>query len=286
MTVQAAFSVPLSSMLLLSATGLVAINPLHSSGQASAVPNAQNRTTPLPEFEVVSIRPSGPNRGEMNGLHTYPGGRIVCNGCTVQFLIMSAFDVQQFPVSGGPDWISLSGRDGFEIEAKPPDSSPSTQSNPSISKLPPSEEQRQMLLSMLINRFELKFHRMTKEGSVYILTKGEKELKLQPPKDKTEFPWAGSIEGGNPSASGVRGQNISMAQFASRLTDWLGRPVLDQTGLRGSFDFEFRTGDADLETDNVSSILTSIKEIGLRLASGKGPVESIAIDHLEKPSAN
>jgi bla regulator protein BlaR1 len=260
-------------MLWLSATGLAAINPLQSWSQASAVPNAKNPKTPLPEFEVVSIRPSGPNRGEVNELHTYPGGRIRCNGGTVQYPIMSAFDVQQFQISGGPDWISVRSGDRSEIEAKPPDSSPSTQSIPSISKLPPSEEQRQMLLSMLINRFELKFHRMTKEGcSVYILTMGEKELKLQPPKDKTDFPWAGSIEGGKPSTSGVRGQNILMALLASR--------------LRGSFDFKFQTGDADLETDNVSSILTSIKEIGLKLSSSKGPVESIAIDHIEKPSAN
>jgi uncharacterized protein (TIGR03435 family) len=285
MTVQAAFSVPISSMLWFSAAGLAAINPPNAWGQASAAPNAQIATTPLPDFEVASIRLSGPNQRELNGIYTYPGGRVVCKGCTVQYLIMAAFDVQQFQISGGPEWITLVGGDRFDIEAKPPDSSPSTQSNPSISKLPPNEEQRQMLQSLLIDRFALKFHRATKDGSVYILTKGEKEPKLQPSKDKNDFPWAGGVTGGW-FGGGIRGRNISMAQLAVRLSRFFERPVLDHTGLQGSFDFEYRTGTEDNDADIPGFLVQSMKEIGLKLASGKGPVETIEIDHIEKPSAN
>jgi uncharacterized protein (TIGR03435 family) len=273
-------------MLWFCAAGLATMNGMLAIGQASAATsNAQDAATPLPEFEVASIRPTDPSRGEWNGLYTYPGGRIVCKGCTVQYLIMSAFDVQQFQISGGPDWIGVDRGDRFEIEAKPSDSSPSTQSNPSISKLPPSEEQRQMLLSMLIDRFQLKFHRTTKEGPVYILTKGEKELRLQPPKEKNDFPWAGGITGGW-LGGGIRGQNISMAQLAVRLSRFFERPVLDRTGLQGSYDFEYRTGTDDNDADIPGFLIQSMKEIGLKLASGKGPVDTIVIDHAEKPSAN
>jgi uncharacterized protein (TIGR03435 family) len=285
MTVQATFRVPISNLLWLSAAGLAAINPLSAWYKASAVPNAQIPTTPLPEFEVASIRPSGPNQRELNGIYTYPGGRIACKGCTVQYLIMSAFDVQKFQISGGPDWITLVGGDRFDIEAKPPGSSPSTQSNPSISKLPPNEEQRRMLQSLLIDRFALKFHRATKEGSVYILTKGEKELKLQPPKDKNGFPWAGGITGGW-FGGGIHGDNISMVQLAVRLSRFFERPVLDRTGLQGSFDFEYRTGTEDNDADIPGFLIQSMKEIGLKLSSGKGSVETIVIDHIERPSAN
>ena len=51
---------------------------------------------------VVKPWDSPGGRGEINGLYTYPGGRIVCNGCTLESLIMQAFDVQSFQISGGP----------------------------------------------------------------------------------------------------------------------------------------------------------------------------------------
>ena len=145
-----------------------------------------------------------------------------------------------------------------------------------------------MLVALLMDRFQLKFHRVVKEGPVLVLLKGDKDLRLHAPKDANEFSWAGGVEGGRPSASGVRGVNISMPQLTDRLSGWLGRPVVDRTGLHGAFDFEFRTGndDSEAEADVASSILSSMKGIGLKLEPGKGPVDTVVIDHAEKPSAN
>jgi uncharacterized protein (TIGR03435 family) len=66
------------------------------------------------------------------------------------------------------------------------------------------------------------------------------------------------------------------------------KTVTDQSGLEGSFDFEYRLGgdDKDNDADIPSFLLTSMKGIGLMLKSGHGPVETIVIDHAEKPSAN
>lgn len=284
MTVRTAIKAEFSGMLWLCAAGLATGIALPALGQTSAAPSARDATSQLLAFEVASIRPAGPNQEEMNGLYAYPGGRVVGKGCSVQYLIMLAFDVQQYQISGGPDWINLVQGDRFDIEAKPPDSSPSIKSNPSISKLL-NEEQRQMLQSLLIERFQLKFHRKTKEGTVYILEKGEKEPKLQSPKDKDAFPWAGGISGGW-FGGGIRGQNISMPQLAVRLSRFFERPVLDRTGLQGSFDFEYRTGADDNDADIPGFLIESMKGIGLKLEPSKGGFETIVIDQAEKPSAN
>ena len=79
-----------------------------------------------------------------------------------------------------------------------------------------------------------------------------------------------------------------MPQLAARLSRHLQRPVLDETGLIGSFDFKFDYShdDPKSEEDFIASIVASVQGIGLRLKSDKGPVETIVIDHVEKPSAN
>ena len=79
-----------------------------------------------------------------------------------------------------------------------------------------------------------------------------------------------------------------MRLLAIRLSPYLGRPVLDQTGLEGSFDFKFEypLPSDDQRPDVVASIITSIQGIGLKLQAAKGPVETIVIDQAEKPSAN
>ncbi|WP_263358074.1 TIGR03435 family protein [Acidicapsa ligni] len=238
----------------------------------------------LPEFDVASIRPSGPKDNIINALLTYPGGRILARGCTLQYLVMEAFHLQEFQISGGPNWIR---DERFEIEAKPPVSSASFKSNPAMIKLPPNDEQRQMLQALLIDRFQLKFHRENKEGKIFVLTANDKHLKLQAPRDKNEYPWAGNIVDGDPDSSGLRGTNISMPQLAERLTAWLEHPVVNQTGLTGSFDFEFQTGDKDTSSSDVAStIITSLKGIGLNLKEAKGPVEAVVIDSVQQPSAN
>jgi uncharacterized protein (TIGR03435 family) len=235
---------------------------------------SQTLATP-PAFEVASVKPSDPQARIPAGMFTYPGGRIVAS-CTLEYLIEQAFDVPPFQIAGGPGWMK---NDRFDIEAKPPASSLSSKANPFNFKLPPNDEQRQMLQTLLEDRFQLKFHRENKEGLIYALTKGNKALKLQDSKNKEEYPWAGI-------GPGLVGTNISMPQFAKRLAAEFGRPVVDQTGLTGSFDFRFEYHSDDPHPDPISSVITSIQELGLKLEASKGPVETIVIDHAEKPSEN
>jgi uncharacterized protein (TIGR03435 family) len=146
-----------------------------------------------------------------------------------------------------------------------------------------------MLQTLLVDRFQLKYHRENREGPVYLLQKSNKALRLQDAKNKDDYPWAGSNRGGAIDGDGIAGINISMPQLATRLSGYLHRPVLDQTGLTGSFDFKFEYESGlsdDSRQDTISSIFTSVQGIGLKLESAKGPVETIVIDHVEKPSEN
>jgi uncharacterized protein (TIGR03435 family) len=280
----AALNLTLASALLVSAASTVTLPAQTASAQESAAAHGSaDATAQALAFEVASIKPSGPDERVVGDFRAYPGGGIIARGCSLQFLIMLAFDLQSDRIDGGPDWIHTN---RYNIDAKPPESSLSSKSNPAWSKSPPNAEQRQMLQSLLVERFNLHFHRTSKEGSVFILMKGDRALKLQPPKNKDEYPWAGSIEGGLPSGSGLRGTNISMAQLATRLSGWLHRPVLDHSDLQGSFDFEYKTGNSEEDADVPSAILTSLNGIGLHLFAGKGPVETLIIEHIEKPSAN
>ena len=77
---------------------------------ASAQLDAPGASQVLPSFEVVSVKPAGPDGPNDIGLYTYPGGRIRANNYTLLSLILNAFDLQYFQVSGGPRWMDLSGR--------------------------------------------------------------------------------------------------------------------------------------------------------------------------------
>jgi uncharacterized protein (TIGR03435 family) len=84
----------------------------------------------------------------------------------------------------------------------------------------------------------------------------------------------------------LAGKNISMPQLAKRLGRFMGRPVIDQTGLEGSFDFLYEQISDDPHPDVAAWIVTSVQALGLRLEASRGPVETIIVDHVERPSSN
>ncbi len=252
------------------ALGQTGTAPRPSATNTAAAPQ-------LPSFEVATIKPAP---GGIAGFVTSPGGRMKCGFCNLDMLLIFAFDVQPYQIVGEPDWGH---HQGYSIDALPPDSSELRNLKLTSPTHALTTEQREMLQSLLVERFQLKFHRESKIGSVYVLTKGSGELKLHDPKDKDSSPgvWM--------ARDGLVGQNASMSLLAVRLSSFLQRPVLDETGLSGSFDFKSALlgNDPSAEyQDLVASILTSIQDMGLKLNSAKGTVETIVIDHIEQPSPN
>jgi uncharacterized protein (TIGR03435 family) len=180
-----------------------------------------------------------------------------------------------FKFSGGQDWVYA---EGFDIEAKPAAASKSGSSTGGGALL--NEEQRQMLLALLAERFQLKYHRETRQGLVYFLVRTSKNLKLEEAKNRDVLPWILGPE------TGIAGGNVSMPLFVRRLSRWLDRPVVDRTGLDGSYDFKFEYDSADPGRDLVASIVVSIQGLGLKLEPGKGPAETIVVDRVERLSGN
>ncbi|HXE63834.1 MAG TPA: TIGR03435 family protein, partial [Bryobacteraceae bacterium] len=243
-----------------------------------------------PSFEVASIKPSNPTRGRV-GPSTYPGGRVFVGHATLKDLVADAFDVQDFQVKGGAGWMRA---DQYDVDARPPASSESAKTRPAI-KAPLNPEQREMLLSLLADRFHFRFHREEVEGPVLLLTKG-KAPKLDPPADAKAYSWVGSAtEGGMMTGTGIRGTNASMALLADRLQWYFERPVIDRTGIQGSFDFKFQTpwdGPPITSSKSIRSpevltnIVSAIQGIGLKLENGKDQIETIVIDDASRPTPN
>jgi len=80
---------------------------------------------------------------------------------------------------------------------------------------------------------------------------------------------------------------MSMADFAAALRRQTGRPVEDHTGLKGNFDFQIEWAPEETPDSADPSLLTALKEqLGLKLQSAKGTVETLIIDQIARPSAN
>jgi uncharacterized protein (TIGR03435 family) len=189
---------------------------------------------------------------------------------------------------GGDAWTE---KDNYDVEAKPSESI--TNLRHSLFGIE-DEYLREMLQAFLIDRFQLKFHRETKTGKVYLLERRGDTIRLRP----TAAASSGADLSQNARLSGDIGFaggrwvlfNTSMPQLAKYAAEHiLHAPVLDQTGLSGSFDYKQPTALADSEvnySDPSGPFLLLIPELGLKLEPTKGSVETFVIDHAEKPSSN
>jgi uncharacterized protein (TIGR03435 family) len=239
-----------------------------------------------PAFEVASVKPSTDN-DHIIGLFTYPGGRVVATRYTLKMLIHDAYNLQDQRIQGGPRWV---GEDLYNLEAKPPKSSESSHWAPASFKTPPNPEMRQMLQTLLADRFQLKMHAETKKEPVYALVVAKGGPKLKPP-DTAKEPFVSLYRNGSPYeeavSHAVRGQNATMAQLAAHLGPHFGRPVLDQTGLKGNFDFEVEYAEGESQAQAAEPLLRALQDqLGLKLETQPGSVEVLVIDRAEKPSAN
>lgn len=143
-----------------------------------------------------------------------------------------------------------------------------------------------MLQNLLAERFQLKVHVRQDRGRIYELVRNNRPLRLNPPKDKDAFPYAGAIEGGVPDGKGLRGQNISMFELTKYVTGWLELPVVNQTGLSGSYDFLVRSESEDTGLALFDGVSQSLREIGLELRKSTGTVYKLVVDQVSPPSSN
>jgi uncharacterized protein (TIGR03435 family) len=285
---------------------------------------------PLPQFEVASVKPSPPPTGHgiMRRIGPPDPGMVNYGNATLTMLISRAYGVKDYQVSG-PDWLDSQ---GYDVVAKVPAGVP-------------ADQVPLMLQALLSERFKLALHRESKTINVYalIVGKGGPKLKESDPAELAAVPGRGNAGFGAgppappppgagpgrglPPGPGVRmmvspnggrqlNGRMTLAQLTDTMSFFMDRPVVDSTGLKGTYDIDMtfmpderdqmrnRLGPAmvgpppggvtdprpaeSAEDATAGSIFSAVQEkLGLKLDARKSPAEILVIDHAEKiPTEN
>jgi len=246
---------------------------------------------PLPSFEVATIRPMP------NGYLPTPtphGGSTVRLRFTPKMMIMYAYNLPDFSegrILNRAGWTE----DDYEVEGKIGDSDYAA-----MQKMTPEEKNQQiqlMVQSLLKDRMKLKVHTEKREETIYALEVAKGGMKLAPAKEGVPQRFGVTHHGQDYQLTGNGGNLDGLALQLGRQPEIGGRSVVNRTGITGLYDVALhwtRTGsaaaatdDASTQDENAPSFFTAIQEqLGLRLATTKGQVDYVIVDHIEKPSAN
>ena len=257
-----------------------------------------------PAFEVATIKPAVPfqgrgvfNFGASGGPGTKDPGRYTCDHCSLADLICQAYGLKRYQLSG-PDWLAS---ESFDVAAKVPDGAT-------------RDQMKLMMRSLLLERFQMASHSEQRDSPIYELVVAKNGPRLTP---HVEQPPAGAEPDPAPSARLARdtldkdgypvlppgrsgamilnGRNTtqrvneSIQQLASIVSNAVGRPVTDATGLKGTYDFTLHYTVAGLpESESVVTIFAALQQqLGLKLESKKGITEVLVVDHIAKvPTGN
>jgi uncharacterized protein (TIGR03435 family) len=241
-----------------------------------------------PAFEVASVKHAPPSPD--NQLRVMMGGdagRVNYSNVTLRNIMTRAYNVKNSQITG-PDWLNS---DRYDIVAKlPPDT--------------PREQIPLMLQTLLEDRFKLALHREKKVMPVYALVAGKNGAKLKEAEAVT-----GMRVSMGPKGRQLAGK-VTLAQLCDMLSNWLDRPVLDVTEIKGIYDIDLEWTDDNQrgmmfgpggggrpegpegkrppESSEGPSIFTAVQEkLGLRLEARKSEVDILIVDHAERaPSEN
>lgn len=263
--------VPVSTPALSLAAILFAPVPLNAQTAAPAA-------TASPQFDVATIKLSPPQGGiPYVGFVSYPGGRVTYKG-NVRTLIEYAYGLQDYQVPASPDWISSQ---RFDITAIPAENSPSR--NRKLRSAQPTPEQHQMLQALLRDRFGLQCHFETREGEVYLLTRGTKPLQFVRPKDPDADPRAVVVVKATGIDGEARGTNTTTDYMATMFGHYLNMPVLNQTGIASSWDYYLDAVDPE-NHDMQTAVYSIVDRLGLKIKRGRGPIQKLVIEHIDHPT--
>jgi uncharacterized protein (TIGR03435 family) len=260
------------------------------------------------EFEVASVKPvdpgvtcCAPQVDSVRFAYTATLHDLIGQAYRAFFPCPTKADSGDCAFPGAPAWIFKA---RFAIEAKLPEGVPAYSRSEFMGGRAP--QVNQMLQALLEDRFKLKVHWEARTIPIYTLTVGKHGPKLKSladpaPGRASSGPGGGMtkrLPNGN-ALSILNAVDSSMQSFADSLGEFMDRPVVDRTGLKGNFEFKVEW---ESEPDTPSNggpgligrmmhagpaMFTAIEEqLGLKLEATKGPVEVLVIDHVEQPSAN
>lgn len=229
---------------------------------AVALAQAQTDSAEPPQFEVAVIKPS-PSQYPGSTFYNPTPDRFRFDNVTVKELIAYAWGVRQFQIEGASGWVNS---DRYDILAKP--DGPITGDNPG-----------EMVQNLLADRMNLKVHEDTKDMSVFALVASKGGAKLR------ESSGRGETIAHN-GYGHMMGRHLTMENLTSMLAAQVERPVIDKTGITGQFDVRLDWVPDD-SPETGPSIFTAVQEqLGLKLESERAPVETVVIDHVDRPSDN
>ena len=241
---------------------------------ATALAQAQAPT----EFEVASIRPNTAN-DRIVTINVGPGGRFTARGYTLVLLMQRAYGVMDWNVSGGPGWIRT---DRYDVAA-----SANVAGNLTEGQLKP------MLQALLAERFKLRLHKASKEMNGYALVIAKGGPRVKAAVDGEEHADTFRMSG-----TGLRGQGITMENLARYVGGKLGVVAVDETGLKGVYDFKVDWPEGtnqdtsglpgvDPRDELRSTVSAALQDqLGLKLTPQKITVRMLVIDSVSEASEN
>jgi uncharacterized protein (TIGR03435 family) len=226
-------------------------------------------------FEVASVKAAPERAGQaaLIAMDTDPA-MVRYSNVSLKILIAMAYRFDSRLVQGGPAWLD---EQPYDLTAKLP---------PGVSK----DRVPEMLRTLLAERFHLVLRRETKEQRVYFLVVAKNGAKLTKARS-AEGKDLDQVRGDHPpsqiTSGGIMGHSMTMRTLAGNLAILLKTQVVDHTGLTGTFDIDLRYTPEESKDPGPSLFAAIQEQLGLKLETGKGPVEVLVVEGAERiPTGN
>jgi uncharacterized protein (TIGR03435 family) len=291
MTAQPSHQPPLRRTLLVAATLALATPTVFAQANAAPVvgPQPASSADAVPvAFDVVTIKRNKTAAGPAIIDSPANGDTINITNMSLRMMISFAYDMELHDqINGLPDWADSA---SYDLVAKVAESD-----GEAFRKLLP-RQRNPLLQPVLEDRFHLKLHYQTKDLPAYALVianprNGPKLTAVEPSIAANGLPDPGAIH--NIGRNQIKAEAAPITILISVLTQQLGRPVVDRTGLNGRYDFtlkwtpDLNSAASTADADAGPSLFTAVQEqLGLKLDSTKAPAQVLVVDHAERPTDN
>ena len=227
-----------------------------------------------PDWEVATVKPSDPD--ETNQTFAVRGRHVVIQRQSVEAMLMVGYGLQKNQIAGAPEWVRTG---NFDV-----DGTPDVDGEPSVQQF------QSMVRKLLAERFGLKMHYEQHEMAVFALRVGKDGPKLKGSASNSNTLPSQRVRGGD-GYRVLEFRDVSMQDLTVMMLYNVDRPLVDQTGLKGRYDFDLRYtyDESQAPTDGTAppGLFTAVQEqLGLKFDSVKAPAEVLVVDKVERPSAN
>jgi uncharacterized protein (TIGR03435 family) len=244
-----------------------------AAGHGGKKPQVMSHDTD-PDWEVATVRPNA--SGATNNRIHISGRHVTLENETVARMMLIGYGVQKDQVAGLPDWAKTT---GWDIDGVT-----------NVAGVPDLRQFQTMVRNIIEERFGLVLHHEQRVMEVFALRVAKGGPKLSAATGGADaFPDRVDRRSAGELASTFK--NTSMHDFVLMALGAMDRPVVDETGLTGKYDFQLTWNDDDsiapADGSGAPGLFTAVQEqLGLKLEPTKAPADVLVVDKVEKPGAN